>query len=278
MEVEFECTEADYSTVPIDVFAKKCAPSAWKEFFDTQEVQKDLETTAPVITREFISRRNYPGMEPAMPNVFKALEMTAGPTQVRVVILGQDPTPQAGKATGLAFSVADPRTVPSVMNVLLEVALEGFKVDVNQGCLEKWATQGVLLLNTALTVERGKAGCHMGLWNAFTELLIRYISEKALPTVWILWGREAQQFEGLIDQTRHYVLKGGHPLCMPGNPNTFFGGNYFRCANKFLLKKNRGEIDWSLVAGENTLNACPPHQGLVLRDRGVGFSYKRNHN
>ena len=215
-----------------------------------------------------------------MPNVFKALEMIAGPTQVKVVILGQDPTPQPGKATGLAFSVGDPRTVPTVMSVLLEVALEGFKVDVNQGFLEKWATQGVLLLNAALTVERNNAGCHLVYWNRFTELLIRHISEKAPPTVWILWGNRAQEFEEFIDVTRHYVIKGGHPSPRGGNLNTFFGGNYFRCANKFLLKKNRGEIDWSLVAGDNTLNACPPHQGLVIQDRGhvFGSPYKRNHN
>lgn len=116
------------------------------------------------------------------------------PENVKVVILGQDPTPQRDKSTGLALSVEDPRTVGPVMNVLLEVSLERWNVDISNGDLSKWTKQGVLFLNSTLTVEAKNAGTRLDHWRLFTKLLIRFISFRADPSVWILWGKIAQDF------------------------------------------------------------------------------------
>ncbi|KAJ7322784.1 hypothetical protein OS493_032969 [Desmophyllum pertusum] len=145
-----DCKAVTYATTDLDDFVDQCAPTAWAAFFQKQEVQKYVKDISVAIKAAVT--KTY---EPAMPLMFRALEMVA-PSQVKVVILGQDPTPQPGKATGLAFSVDNPKTVGTVLNVLLEVALEGFNVDINNGNLESWANQGVLLLNTAFTCEQGK--------------------------------------------------------------------------------------------------------------------------
>ena len=198
-------------------------------------------------------------IEPPMPLMFRALEMVS-PDEIRVVILGQDPTPQAGRATGLAFSVADPMSVGTVRNVLLEVALEGWNVNIFNGDLTNWAKQGVLLLNTALTVKQGQAGSHIKFnwWGQFSAFLIEYISDRAGPSVWILWGREAQSFQRFINDKKHYIINGGHPSPLGGiRTNTFFGGSYFKCANQFLINKKLPPIDWKL-ADENVLKPCPP--------------------
>lgn len=144
-----------------------------------------------------------------------------------MVIIGQDPIPQPGQATGwLAFSVKDPKRVGTVLNVLLEVAFEGFPVNLNSGDLRPWASQGVLLLNSALTVRRGQARSHLKLnwWISFTEMLVEYISKNAKPSVWLRWGNEAQYFKKIIDHKKHYVLTGGHPSTLGGiGRNEFFG-------------------------------------------------------
>ena len=172
-------------------FVEKCAPGAWGNFFAEPETQKAIEFVVGEIGRKT-------HIQPQLSLIFKALAMVA-PESVKVVILGQDPTPQEGEATGMAFSVKNPKTVGTVMNVLLEVALEGWSVDLSNGDLSKWANQGVLLLNSALTVQPGNVGSHLAFWCPFTKLLIRYISRHAKPSVWILWGKVAQDFtkEGL---------------------------------------------------------------------------------
>lgn len=123
--------------------------------------------------------------------------------------------------------------------------MEGWSIDITKGSLAKWANQGVLLLNSALTVKKNSPGSHLTLWIPFTELLIKYISSNAQPSVWLLWGNQAQSFEKHIAKTNHYVIKGGHPSALAGlDTNTFFGGNYFQCANQFLNNRGRGPIDW----------------------------------
>ncbi|KAJ7322783.1 hypothetical protein OS493_032968 [Desmophyllum pertusum] len=141
-----DCTSVTYDTINLDVFVAQCQPAAWADFFAKEEVQTDVKEISVVMAKS--KQKNF---EPAMPLMFRALEMVA-PNQVKVVIIGQDPTPQAGKATGLAFSVDNPKTVGTVLNVLLEAALEGWPVNINNGNLESWANQGVLLL---------KHGIHM---------------------------------------------------------------------------------------------------------------------
>jgi len=202
--------------------------------------------------------QDHPGIEPPMRLLFEALRIVAL-KNVKVVILGQDPTPQPGEATGLAFSVKDPRSVGTALNVLLEVALEGFPVNIKKGNLRKWAQQGVLLLNSALTVNRYEAGSHLkaNWWDFFTTELVEYSSKNAKASVWLLWGQKAQHFEKFIDRNKHYVITGGHSSALGGiEMNEFFGKGYFQCANKFLIKKRKVQIDWALVAS-NAVNRAP---------------------
>ena len=202
-------------------------------------------------------------IEPRMSVLFKALELVK-PKSVRVVILGQDPTPQKGKATGVAFYVKNPRSVPAVLHMFLEVAFEGFPVDLDKGDVTNWAKQGVLLLNTALTCphnppkgvkDKTKYKSHFDIWKYFTISLIRYIGgEAAEPSVWLLWGRKAKDFSKHIDK-KHLIIEGGHPspTGTAKHGDSFFGVNYFNRANQFLSRNGRGSIDWSL--SDNGLNS-----------------------
>ena len=207
-------------------------------------------------------------IEPKMSVLFKALELVK-PKSVRVVILGQDPTPQKGKATGVAFYVKNPRFVPAVLHMFLEVAFEGFPVDLDKGDVTNWAKQGVLLLNTALTCphnppkdakDKTKYKSHFDIWKYFTISLISYIGgEREEPSVWLLWGGMANKFSGHINN-KHLIIKGGHPSPMgiAIRGDSFFGVNYFNRANQFLSRNGRGSIDWSLsVSGLNRLILTP---------------------
>ena len=214
-----------------------------------------------------------------MPLLFEALELV-NPKNVKVVILGQDPTPQKGKATGVAFHVNDPRSVPAVLHMFLEVAFEGFPVDFHEGDVTRWAEQGVLLLNTALTCphnppkgakNKAKYKSHFGIWKKFTISLIRYIGgEAAEPSVWLLWGGKAKDFSKYIDK-KHLTIEGGHPspTGTAKHGDSFFGKNYFNIANEFLLIKRRGAIDWSLSStGRNGFNLEPLLETeVVLKQR-----------
>ena len=144
---EYNCKEATYGANPLKEFVAKCPPPAWREFFRSLDEQEIWDKLVPVLSR--------PRIEPPMPLMFEAFNRVA-PHEITVVIIGQDPTPQPGKATGLAFSVENARTVPSSLNIMLEVALERWNVDISNGDLSSWASQGVLLLNTALTVDQGR--------------------------------------------------------------------------------------------------------------------------
>ena len=244
-EKKVDCNKAAFGASDLSDFATHCTPMEWSGFFKDPQVQVILKQLSPKLLR---------GSQPPMQMVFRAFEFFA-PEDIKVVILGQDPTPQLGKATGLAFSVPDPRTVPSVLNVLLEVALEGWKVDISNGDLSAWAQQGVLLLNMALTIH--PAGTSQAThWKEFTKYLIRFISSKAQPSAWILWGQKANEAQGSIDPAKHYIITGSHPSPVGGAALKFFGGAYFLCANEFLTAKGKVSIDWSLAA-KNVMDPCP---------------------
>ena len=219
-------------------------------------------------------------IEPQMPWLFKALELVE-PEEVRVVILGQDPTPQKDKATGVAFHVKKPRFVPAVLHMFLEVAFEGFPVDLDDGDVTNWARQGVLLLNAALTCphnpptgvkDKDKYKNHLNIWRDFTISLISYIGgENAKPSVWLLWGKMADKFSGHINN-KHLIIKGGHPSPMgiAIRGDSFFGVNYFNRANQFLSRNGRGSIDWSLSdTGLNslTLTSGPDELKKLLKEK-----------
>lgn len=251
---KFNCKAATYKLTTLSnfVYTHKCFPVGWKGFLASKAVKKIINDISRLLKDE--AKTN--SIEPPMPNVFRAFEVALD--DVKVVIIGQDPVPEAGKATGLAFSLqpgANPRdSVPTVFNMLVELKLEGMNVDLSNGNLSPWVKRGVLLLNAALTVRQGSstlnAGSHQAYWRQFTRLLVKHISTKGNPMAWILWGDEAKGFaktQKLIDTTRHFIKAGGHPS--PQGPNAgvrFFGRNYFSCANDFLMSQGRGKVDWSL--------------------------------
>ncbi|MGM0614261.1 MAG: uracil-DNA glycosylase [Pseudomonadota bacterium] len=179
---------------------------------------------------------------------FRAFELTPL-SNVKVVILGQDPYHGPNQAHGLCFSVQPGVPVPpSLANIYKELASDiGFQ-PVRHGCLESWARQGVLLLNTALTVEQGNAASHRGKgWEAFTDRAIEAVSQQAPPCVFMLWGSHARQKKALIDQQRHLILEAPHPSPLSAHRG-FFGTRHFSQANAFLVTQGREPIDWQLPA------------------------------
>ncbi|XP_022798634.1 uncharacterized protein LOC111336750 [Stylophora pistillata] len=239
-----DCRQASFRrhTLYDYLYTYNCVPSGWSQFFGSRTVRGQIQR----ISESLESER---AIEPSLASVFNAFSVSA--QNVKVVILGQDPTPQANRATGFAFSLRpgeEPSGVPAVFNVLVELGWEGYRVDLSNGDLTPWVRQGVFLLNAALTVRQGSAGSHQRIWRTFMEHVLQEISSNARPTAWILWGREAQGARRLIARN-HYVKTGGHPAQRTPGSDPFFGRNYFRCANQFLRSNGRGEVDWRL--GEN---------------------------
>ena len=183
---------------------------------------------------------------PPGPLFFNAFEKTPFP-KLKVVILGQDPYHNKGQAHGLSFSVPDgiPKP-PSLINIFKELKSDlGLDIPEN-GNLEKWASQGVLLLNTSLSVRQNEPGSHSQTgWLQFTDTVIKKISDKKEGIVFLLWGKFAQEKQSLIDETKHYVLKAAHPSPFSADKG-FFGCKHFSKTNELLMKQNKAPIDWNL--------------------------------
>lgn len=183
---------------------------------------------------------------PTPGRIFAALAATPF-TGVRVVILGQDPYPTPGDANGLAFSYVGSRPLPrSLVNIYRELQDDLGAAGPVSGDLTAWARQGVLLLNTALTVREGasKAGSHLALgWGAVTDAVIAGVSERRPHVVFLLWGNPAQAKRGLIDETRHLVLTSPHPSPLSARRG-FFGSKPFSRANAWLEERGEKAIAW----------------------------------
>jgi uracil-DNA glycosylase len=165
--------------------------------------------------------------------------------KVSVVIIGQDPYHGAGQANGLCFSVSDGIAMPpSLVNIFKEVGNDlGLSFPVS-GNLERWADQGVLLLNAILTVRANEAGSHHGRgWEEFTNSVISVLSEKKEGIVFLLWGKYALAKEAMIDSSKHYILKAAHPSPFSVH-NGFFGCKHFSKTNEMLRQQLKPEIDW----------------------------------
>jgi len=177
--------------------------------------------------------------------IFRAFELT--PVQeVKVVILGQDPYHNPGEAMGLSFSVPDGvRMPPSLRNIFREIETDlGIRMSGRPN-LENWARQGVLLLNSILTVEAGQAASHRNIgWQEFTDAVIRYLSENCSGIVFLLWGNFARAKASLIDTSRHHVLVAAHPSPLAGG--AFFGCRHFSKTNALLLAEGKTPINWQL--------------------------------
>ena len=273
--MQFNCEQTEYSRNYLQEFVEKCVLAkeeykTWHNFF-LETIKKEHMWDTLNNNLKAAGNNHKDAIEPKMSLIFNALKWVKV-EDIKVVILGQDPTPQEGKAKGVAFLVDNPRTVPAVLNMLLEVAFEGFAVDLDHANVEEWLKKGVLLLNTAFTVphknkynEQGEAKekDHLAMWRPFTNALISYIKDNAPPSTWFLWGEKAKEFSVLINSNNHLIVTGRHPSPMGGTTgegNTFFGGNYFNVANQFLETIGRGAIDWSLSStGRNGLDLrlCP---------------------
>lgn len=179
---------------------------------------------------------------------FRALDLTP-PEKVRVVILGQDPYHGEGQAHGLSFSVKPGvRIPPSLVNIYKELQGDLGIAPAKHGFLEHWAKQGVLLLNSVLTVEMGMAAAHQGKgWEKFTDAVIRAVNDLPQPVVFILWGAYAQKKAAFVDTSKHLVIKSVHPSPLSAH-NGFFGTKPFSRANDFLTSKGYPAIEWALPA------------------------------
>jgi uracil-DNA glycosylase len=177
--------------------------------------------------------------------IFNAFNRTSF-DKVKVVIIGQDPYHGKGQAHGLSFSVQfGVKPPPSLANIYKELNTDiGIPIPAH-GNLEKWANQGVLLLNATLTVRANQAGSHQGKgWETFTNAVIKKLSEKRVGLIFLLWGRFAQAKEALIDNQKHYVLKAAHPSPFSAY-NGFFGCKHFSKTNSILAKHGIAGIDWN---------------------------------
>ncbi|OLG13236.1 Uracil-DNA glycosylase family 1 [Bacillus paralicheniformis] len=195
-----------------------------------------------MLKREYAEHTVYP--EPN--DIYNALHYTSY-ENVKVVILGQDPYHGPGQAHGLSFSVQPGvNPPPSLKNIFIELQNDIGADIPNHGSLVSWAKQGVLLLNTVLTVRRGQANSHKGKgWEQLTDSIIDVLNKRDKPVVFILWGRHAQMKKERIDTSKHFIIQSPHPSPFSAR-NGFFGSKPFSRANQYLEQIGDEPIDWSL--------------------------------
>lgn len=196
---------------------------------------------ASLVRREYQREVVYPPPQ----YIFRAFDLCPF-KQVKVVILGQDPYHGPGQANGLCFAVNEGITLPpSLQNIFKEIEKEyGAPVKNRSGDLERWATQGVLLLNATLTVRARQAGSHQGKgWEKLTDAAVQKLSDEREHLVFMLWGRYARDKAGMIDFSKHLILESPHPSPFSADKG-FFGNNHFTQANAYLKEHGKGEIDW----------------------------------
>ena len=216
-------------------------PESWREVLRHETTQAYFAQLSEFVSRE----RNKFNVFPSAENVFTALHLTA-PHDVLVVIVGQDPYHGAGQAHGLSFSVQHQTRIPSSLrNIFAELNTDLEIPTPSHGNLTAWAKQGVLLLNTSLTVREGEAGSHSGHgWETFTDAIISYLGSRQEHIVFVLWGAHAGKKTSFIGQ-HHTVITSVHPSPLSAHRG-FFGSRPFSRANRALSDHNQSEINWRL--------------------------------
>lgn len=194
------------------------------------------------LKNEYSTKTVYPSMY----DIFNALKWTPY-SQTKVVILGQDPYHGVNQAHGLAFSVKKGVAIPpSLVNIYKELNRSLGCYIPNNGYLEKWARQGVLLLNASLTVVKDRANSHSAIgWEIFTDDVIRFLNDRNDPVIFLLWGSFAAKKAYFIDQKKHYVLTTSHPSPLSAHRG-FLGCNHFKKANEILVQNGKEPIDWQI--------------------------------
>jgi uracil-DNA glycosylase len=211
-----------------------------------EKMKDEFEKDYFVSLTEFVKKEYRDGtVYPAPKNIFRAFDLCPF-DKVKVVILGQDPYHGVGQANGLAFAVEDSQAVPpSLQNILKEIASDlNAPLVHTSGGLSRWAEQGILLLNAALTVHAHNAGSHQGMgWEEFTDVAIRALSEERANLVFMLWGNYAKAKGTHIDRNKHLVLEASHPSPFSAHSG-FFGCKHFSKANAYLIAHNETPINW----------------------------------
>lgn len=227
----------------VDLSAWRVDPG-WKALLDRFWTSSD-----GVRLLAFLRQRLNEGAVIYPPQPLRAL-LSGGPASVRVVIVGQDPYHGPGQAEGLAFSVAPGvATPPSLRNIFKEVRRDQGGAIPSNGSLWRWAQQGVLLLNTTLTVEDARPASHAGKgWEALTDAIIHACSQSGDEKVFMLWGAHAQKKGALIDARRHLLLSSNHPspLSASRGPVPFLGAGHFGTANRWLVERGRQAVVWGV--------------------------------
>jgi len=216
---------------------------SWKIFLEDEFSKKYMEDLRAFLKQEIETGRK---IFPPMKKVFNAFNLTPL-TNVKVVLVGQDPYHGEGQANGLSFSVEkNVKIPPSLQNIFKELFTDLRLTSPQNGNLENWAKQGVLLLNSCLTVQKASPGSHQGRgWEKFTDKVLKIVNDNKKNIVFILWGRKAQEKGHFIDNDRHLIIKSPHPS--PFSVHTgFFGSKPFSRSNNYLLEKNIEPIDWQL--------------------------------
>ncbi|UVK77325.1 MAG: uracil-DNA glycosylase [Sodalis sp. Fle] len=214
----------------------------WMDFLAQEKNQPYFQNILKFIAKERAAGVIvYPPQKDVF-NAFRFTELSA----VKVVILGQDPYPGPRQAYGLSFSVRPHIPAPpSLVNIYKELAADIYNFIIPQhGCLQSWAEQGVLLLNTILTVEAGKSQSHVNLgWETFTDKVIKILSTHRQGIIFLLWGSHAQKKGNIIDKKRHHVLKASHPSPLSAHRG-FFGCHHFSKTNALLVQQGQTILDW----------------------------------
>lgn len=214
----------------------------WDEILREEFESDYYRRIRAILKKEYAEYEIYPPKE----DIFNALRYTSY-SDVKAVLLGQDPYHGPGQAHGLCFSVRPGvEPPPSLKNIFRELETDMGLEPPTSGCLTPWAQEGVLLLNTTLTVRRGQANSHKNLgWTQFTDAVIRKLNDRAQPIVFLLWGGNARSKRELITNPQHLVLETVHPSPLSAY-NGFFGCRHFSQCNEFLMKHGIAPIDWTL--------------------------------
>lgn len=215
--------------------------SSWQNVL-TEEFEKNyFHSLISFVKNEYLSKKCFPKGS----QIFSAFDHCPF-DELKVVIIGQDPYHGVGQANGLCFSVNDGIPFPpSLINIFKEIETDLNIPNPKTGNLERWANQGVLLLNATLTVREGEAGSHQGKgWEQFTDAVIQKISTEKENIVFLLWGSFAKQKGSKIDRTKHFVLETGHPSPLSANRGLWFGNKHFSKTNEYLIQKNLKPINW----------------------------------
>ena len=214
---------------------------SWKQQLQSEFEQPYFQSLAAFVKNEYEQFTCYP----KGPAVFAAFDYCPF-DETKVVIIGQDPYHGAGQANGLCFSVQEGIShPPSLKNIFKEIRTDLKKPYPKSGNLERWAEQGVLLLNATLTVREHEPGSHQKKgWESFTDAAIKKLSEKKENIVFLLWGGFAKKKAKLIDSQKHRILTSGHPSPLSANRGFWFGNQHFSTCNKILLETGNKSIEW----------------------------------